>query len=206
MNMFIRWLPDSPRWLMRHGKLDETKAILLKGASKNKRQIPSDIDRLLLQQAECMWLIVNIHSFHNEIDVVQFFCRRHEPPPATWLSIWDGQPKKRYLLACHYAWSAYILLYNSVVLNIRAYGRDHLQINTVAIGMVESLCKYFPITNEKHTKTWTIFIRSAFSEIIGVYIGMYLVLYTRRRWLWSGLMSIACGCLAYSAWLIPHTC
>lgn len=61
-------------------------------------------------------------------------CRRHEPPIASWWSIWDGQPKKRYLLACHYAWCVYILLFNSVVLNIRAYGRNYLQVNTVAIG------------------------------------------------------------------------
>lgn len=101
------------------------------------------------------------------------------PPQANWCSIWDGNPRKRYLFAVHYAWSVYILLFNCMVLNIRAYGRDHLPINTVAI---------------------------AFSEIFGVLVGMYLVLYTRRRWLWSGLLSIASGCLAYFTWFIPETC
>lgn len=66
-----------------------------------------------------------------------------------------------------------------MVLNIRAYGRDHLSINTVAIG---------------------------FSEILGVFIGIYLVLYTRRRWLWSGLFGIVSGTLAYFSWFIPQTC
>lgn len=65
-----------------------------------------------------------------------------------------------------------------MVLNIRAYGRDHLGINTVAI---------------------------AFSEIVGVFIAMYLILYTRRRWLWSGILSITSGVLAYFTWLIPET-
>lgn len=63
-----------------------------------------------------------------------------------------------------------------MILNIRAYGRDHLSINTIAIG---------------------------FSEITGVMIGMYLILYTRRRWLWSGCLSISSGILAYFTWLIP---
>lgn len=105
--------------------------------------------------------------------------RAANPPQASWCSIWKGKPPKIYLLAVHYAWSVYILLFNCVVLNIRAYGRDHLSINTVAIG---------------------------FSEILGVCIGMYLVLYTRRRWLWAGALGIACGCLAYLTWLIPETC
>lgn len=100
------------------------------------------------------------------------------PPQAKWCTIWDGKPRKRYLLAVHYAWSVYVLLFNSMVLNIRAYGRDHLAINTVAI---------------------------AFSEIVGVFIGLYLILYTRRRWLWSGLLSITSGILGYFTWLIPET-
>lgn len=104
--------------------------------------------------------------------------RLANPPQANWCSIWDGKPRKRYLLAVHYAWSVYVLLFNSMVLNIRAYGRDHLGINTIAI---------------------------AFSEIVGVFIAMYLILYTRRRWLWSGILSITSGVLAYFTWLIPET-
>lgn len=100
------------------------------------------------------------------------------PPQANWCSIWDGNPRKRYLLAVHYAWGVYVLLFNSMVLNIRAYGREHIPINTIAI---------------------------AFSEIIGVFIGLYLILYTRRRWLWSGVLSITSGVLAYFTWLIPET-
>lgn len=103
-------------------------------------------------------------------------CRRADPPQASWYSIWSGNPKRRYLLAAHYAWAVYVLLFSSMMLNIRAYGRDHLSINTIAMG---------------------------FSEILGVLIGMYLILYTRRRWLWSGCLSIFAGCLAYFTWLIP---
>lgn len=72
----------------------------------------------------------------------------------------------------------YVLNFNCVVLGIRMYGRDHLSINTVAIG---------------------------FSEIIGVFIGMYIVLYTSRRWLWAGSTAIITGLLGYFIWFIPRT-
>lgn len=49
-----RWLPDSPRWLLRHGYLEEAKQIIIEGGLKNKKEIPQDIDNLLKQQAEDM--------------------------------------------------------------------------------------------------------------------------------------------------------
>lgn len=45
-----------------------------------------------------------------------------------------------------------------------------------------------------------------FSEMFGVFIGMYLILYTRRRWLWTGLFSITAGVMAYLTWFIPDNC
>lgn len=84
-----------------------------------------------------------------------------------------------FILAVHYAWSVYVLNFNCVVLNIRMYGRDHLWMNTIVIG---------------------------FSEIVGVLIGTYVVLYTSRRWLWAGLAGIVCGILAYFTWFIPRGC
>lgn len=107
-----------------------------------------------------------------------FYFSAANPPESNWCSIWNGKPGKIYILAIHYAWSVYVLNFNCVILNIRAYGRDHLSMNTVAIG---------------------------FSEILGVFIGIYFVLYTSRRWLWAGISGIGCGCLAYFTWLIPET-
>lgn len=71
-----------------------------------------------------------------------------------------------------------MLNFNCVILGIRMYGRDHLSINTVTIGL---------------------------SEIIGVFIGMYIVLYTSRRWLWAGASGIVTGLLGYLIWFIPRT-
>lgn len=50
------------------------------------------------------------------------------------MELWDGNPRKRILLCVHYAWSIYILLFNSMVLNIRAYGREYIHMNTVIMG------------------------------------------------------------------------
>lgn len=43
-----------------------------------------------------------------------------------------------------------------------------------------------------------------FSEIIGVCFGIYIVLYTSRRWLWAGTSGIITGCIAYVSWFIPR--
>lgn len=40
----------------------------------------------------------------------------------------------------------------------------------------------------------------------GAFIGLYLILYTRRKWLWSGIFSIVAGLFAYLTWCIPENC
>lgn len=40
-------------------------------------------------------------------------------------------------------------------------------------------------------------------EILGVLCGLLLILYTRRKWLYTGLFNVIAGLIAYSAWLIP---
>lgn len=35
---------------------------------------------------------------------------------------------------------------------------------------------------------------------------MYLILYTKRRWLWTGVLSITAGSFAYLTWMIPNDC
>lgn len=62
-----------------------------------------------------------------------------EPAQARWLKLWDGKPRKRHIFAVHYAWAIYILLFNSMVLNIRSFGLDHIHINTVAMGECTAL-------------------------------------------------------------------
>lgn len=40
-------------------------------------------------------------------------------------------------------------------------------------------------------------------EIIGVFCGLLLILFTTRKWLWTGLFNITAGFIAYLAWMIP---
>lgn len=56
------------------------------------------------------------------------------PSQVPWLKLWQGIPKTRYVLCVHYAFAVYILLFNSMVLNIAAYGQKHIHMNTVVMG------------------------------------------------------------------------
>lgn len=42
-----RYLPDSPRWMLRKGRIEEAKQILIEGATKNKRRVSINIDDVL---------------------------------------------------------------------------------------------------------------------------------------------------------------
>lgn len=152
-----RWIPDSPRWMIQRGRVDEAKEILMECIEVNgtKYGLPSDIDQQLKTQAIlCM----------------------ESPPPAGWWSIWKGPRAKRHMICVHLAWSIYIVVYYGMLLNIRSFSRDHLEINTAIAGA---------------------------SEIIGVLVGLYLILHTSRKWLWSGLFNVIAGLIAYLAWIIP---
>lgn len=47
-------------------------------------------------------------------------------------------------------------------------------------------------------------ILKGFSELIGMFIGLYLILYcTRRKWIWVGVLNVVTGLGAYTVWLIP---
>lgn len=82
------------------------------------------------------------HSHHQiHIFVVKlifyYLCLIHslaEPPPAGWWSIWKGPRAKCNMVAVHLAWSIYIVVYYGMLLNIRAFSRDHLEINTAIAG------------------------------------------------------------------------
>lgn len=75
--------------------------------------VPNDLEQLLQQQA------ANIQN---------------EPPPAGWWSLWKGEKAVRHMICVHLCWSIYIVVYYGMLLNIRAFSREHLEINTVVAG------------------------------------------------------------------------
>jgi len=108
-------VPNSPRWLIEHGRIEEAKEVLIQSAQYNERMhlVASNLDELLRQQS---------------IDV------KSAPRPAGWWTLWKGQGAVRNMICVHGAWMIYIVTYYGMLLNIRTFSRDHLQINTVVAG------------------------------------------------------------------------
>lgn len=119
--------------------------------------MPQDLTYLLQQQAQ------NVQS---------------DPPPAGWWSLWQGKRAVRHMICVHLCWSIYIVVYYGMLLNIRSFSREHLEINTVI---------------------------AASCEILGVFCGLGLILFTTRKWIYTGMFNVIAGLIAYSAWLIPQS-
>ncbi|XP_037728838.1 solute carrier family 22 member 19 isoform X1 [Drosophila subpulchrella] len=92
--------------------------------------------------------------------------------------IWDGETKRSQLLYIHWIWGCAMVLYNIILLMIRNLGAQQVHVNTAALG---------------------------FAEMVGVFVGLYLILYTRRHWRWAGNLMIIAGLSTYLIWLLPET-
>lgn len=128
---------------------------------------------------ECAEVNGTRHNLPHDIDQqleLQAQTAMDAPPPSGWWSMWKGERAVRHMVCVHLAWSLYIVVYYGMLLNIRSFSRDHLYINTFIAG---------------------------FSEMMGTFIGLFLILKTTRKWLWTGLFNIVAGCLAYCGWLVP---
>lgn len=82
----------------------------------------------------CKNYVVLIVLILNSIDLFSDTLRKEAPPHLGWMTLWEGNPRKHIMLAVHYSWAIFIIIFNSMVLNIRAFGREHLHINTAIIG------------------------------------------------------------------------
>ncbi|XP_052856369.1 solute carrier family 22 member 3 isoform X1 [Drosophila gunungcola] len=135
-----------------------------------------DAKKILLECAEVNGTRYNLpHDIDKQLEL-QAQTAMDAPPPSGWWSIWKGDRAVRHMVCVHLAWSLYIVVYYGMLLNIRSFSRDHLYINTFVAGL---------------------------SEVIGTFIGLFLILKTTRKWLWTGLFNIMAGCIAYCGWLVP---
>ncbi|XP_038106502.1 organic cation transporter-like protein [Culex quinquefasciatus] len=150
-----RWIPDSPNWLLEHGRIMEAKSVLIESTKINKNTfLQNDIDLQLKTASQA------------EMDKVS----------EGWWMIWKEKTAIKNLLRVHLAWSIFIVVYYGMLLNIRAFGRDHLTMNTIIAGAC---------------------------EMIGTFGGLYLIICSNKKWFWCGLLNIAGGLIAYIAWIIP---
>ncbi|XP_001996921.2 organic cation transporter protein [Drosophila grimshawi] len=92
--------------------------------------------------------------------------------------IWDKETKRRQLVYIHVIWGCAQVLYNIILLMIRSLSESQVHVNTAALG---------------------------FAEMIGVFVGLYFILYTRRYWRWAGNLMIIAGLCTYLVWLLPET-
>ncbi|XP_036322613.1 solute carrier family 22 member 3 [Rhagoletis pomonella] len=153
-----KWIADSPRWLLRHNKLDRALKQLLNSAAFNNRSIPLDLDSKLASYAKQL----------QQMDA---------DAPRYW-SIWDKSTERKYIYCMHGVWVGAIILHNVMLLMIRSLGMEYIHVNTACVG---------------------------FSEILGIFLGLYFILYTRRRWLWCGQLMIVAGTVTYLIWLVPSS-
>lgn len=154
------WIPDSPRWLIKHGKIDDVKEILLNAAKLNHRMnfVPNNLDYYL-----------------ND----QWAASENEPTSLGWWSLWKSKKSTVTMLALHTAWAVYVTNYNGMLLNIRAFGRNYIDANTIAAGM---------------------------SEIVGVLIAWFFVIKANKyKWFWTGVFNIITGILTCTGFLFPST-
>lgn len=110
------WLiPDTPRWFLRKGQIEKAAEIIKYAVSVNntKPMLMSELRQHL--------------SNH-----VELFAK--ESPPADWHSLWTDRRNVLQIIAIHMAWAVYVTNYNGMLLNVKAFGREHLSLNTILFG------------------------------------------------------------------------
>lgn len=151
------WIPDSPRWLLKHGKIREALQVLTDAAKVNAITDFSehDLNKRLTELAEVM---------------------RFDPPEPTLLSIWNVPfVIKLRLFVAHMGWSVFLMLYYASLLNVRAMGRKYLEVNTAIAGISEIvgtfIALYFIL---KTGRKWTYMSQFNIAASILAYSANYL--------------------------------
>lgn len=111
------WLiPDTPRWFLRKGQIDEAAAIIEYATSVNN-------PKHLVSGPEIRQRLIQHMALSAK-----------EKPPAKWHSLWNDRRSVLQIIAIHIMFAVYVTNYNGMLLNVKAFGREHLSLNTIALG------------------------------------------------------------------------
>lgn len=153
-------IPDSPRWHIRRHNTESVRKILLDAANVNDRQymVPLNLGYQINVQAAASLKTID---------------------ETNWWSLWPDRRSTITMIMLHTAWAAYVTNYNGMLLNIRAFSRDALTVNTIAAGL---------------------------TEICGVLLAWFFVIKTsQNKWYWTGIFNIGTGILTCFGFFIPET-
>lgn len=172
---FYPLIPNSPRWLLQRGRIEEAKEILLQAGKMNGKHE------------------VNASVIQKQLEIQAKDMANAPKEPKYW-AIWKGKVKN--IICIHFAWSAYIIVYYGFLLNIRNFGVYFLEENTIICGRFKIILNLIHFYYE-------FFI--GLSELLGTFIGLYLILNTKYKWQFAGIFNIVSSFISLSAWLIPKT-
>lgn len=110
------FIPDTPRWFLAKGQVDEAMDIIKYAVSVNNT-------KHVMSEAEIRKRLID-HVASSE----------KQPAPAKWSSLWNDRRTVVSILAIHISWAIYVTNYNGMLLNVKAFGREYLSLNTIALG------------------------------------------------------------------------
>ncbi|CAK1555144.1 unnamed protein product [Leptosia nina] len=113
--LIVLWfvLPESPRWLLSMGRTQEAKVILEKAAKFNNKQLPVDIDKLLL-----------VYKIDTKTE-----------DPSVFMLL-RGYLLKR-TICLFVAWFAMTIAYYGLLLNIGNFNLGNLHVTSIILAVVE---------------------------------------------------------------------
>lgn len=117
-------IPNSPRWLLKSGRIEEVVKILENAVLVNNRNnlIRNDLrQRLYAQMKSDM----------------------NEPLPAEWRSLWTDPRTVRSTIAVHIAWATFVTSFNGMLLNVKAFGRQYVPVNIFVFGECKPFFFFF---------------------------------------------------------------